>query len=132
VLDDPTHAALFGPDALAEAPIAAVVEGQVIAGTVDRLLVTDALVHVVDFKTGRHVPAHADAVPPAHIAQMAAYAAALAEIFPGRPQRVSLLYTAGPRLIDLPAGLLAAHKPRFGSPEQKLVAGNLETDASSP
>src|SRR5690606_24085579 len=35
VLDDPTHAALFGPDALAEAPIAAVVEGQVIAGTVD-------------------------------------------------------------------------------------------------
>lgn len=132
VLDDPTHAALFGPDALAEAPIAAVVEGQVIAGTVDRLLVTDNLVHVVDFKTGRRVPEDAGAVPPAHIAQMAAYAAALAGIFPGYPQRVSLLYTTGPRLIDLPADLLAAHKPRFAVPEQKLAAGDLEADAPSP
>ncbi len=60
VIDDPAHAALFSPEALAEAPIAAVVGEQVIAGTVDRLLVTDGAVHVVDFKTGRAVPAGAD------------------------------------------------------------------------
>jgi len=40
VIDDPAHAALFGPDALAEAPVSAVLEdGIVVAGTVDRLLV---------------------------------------------------------------------------------------------
>lgn len=132
VLDDPAHAALFGPQALAEAPIAAVVAGQVIAGTVDRLLVTDDLVHLVDFKTGRFVPADGAAVPPAHVAQMAAYAAALAEIFPGRPQRVSLLYTAGPRLIDLPPALLERHKPRLGAVEELLPIAGLEADAPIP
>ncbi|MBB5985518.1 ATP-dependent helicase/nuclease subunit A [Sphingobium sp. B1D3A] len=127
VLDDPAHAALFGPSALAEAPVAAVVDGQVIAGTVDRLLVRDEDVHVVDFKTGRAVPADVAQVPLAHVRQMAAYVAALAEIFPERQIRASLLYTAGPRLIDLPAALLSAHKPRFGPAEHNLSAHNLET-----
>jgi len=126
VLDDPAHAALFGSQALAEAPIAAVVEGQVIAGTVDRLLVTDDLVHLVDFKTGRRVPAGVDDAPLAHVRQMAAYAAALEAIFPGRPQRVSLLYTAAPRLIDLPPALLDAHKPRFAAQEHFLSGDALE------
>jgi ATP-dependent helicase/nuclease subunit A len=131
VLDDPAHAALFGPDALPEAPIAAVVEGQVIAGTVDRLLVTETLIHVVDFKTGRRIPASVEKVPLAHVRQMAAYAAALGEIFPGRAQRVSLLYTAGPMLLDLPPALLAAHKPRLGQGEHILSAPSLEADASA-
>ena len=131
VLDDPAHAALFGPDALAEAPVAAVVEGQVIAGTVDRLLVTDGIVHIVDFKTGRRVPGGADDVPLAHVRQMAAYAAALAIIFPGRALRVSLLYTAAPRLIDLPPALLDAHKPRFAAQEHILSDAALEAGAGA-
>jgi len=127
VIDDPAHAALFSPEALAEAPIAAVVGEQVIAGTVDRLLVTDTAVHVVDFKTGRGVPAGADQVAPAHLRQMAAYAAALAIIFPDRAIRASLLYTSGPRLIDLPPAFLEAYKPGFVATQEKLSAPDLET-----
>ena len=121
VLDDPELGALFGPDALAEAPISATLpDGRVIAGTVDRLLVADGVVRVVDYKTGRHVPASADDVPPYHLAQMAAYRAALAVIFPEARVEVALLYTAGPRLIVLPDALLAAAKPRFAATEQSL------------
>lgn len=129
VLDNPANAALFGPEALAEAPIAAVVAGQVIAGTVDRLLVTQDHIHVVDFKTGRRMPDSAQDIPLAHIRQMAAYAAALREIFPGKALRVSLLYTAGPRMFDIADDLLAAHKPRLGGEEHKLGVTGLETDA---
>jgi ATP-dependent helicase/nuclease subunit A len=128
VIDDPAHAALFSPDALAEAPIAAVVGEQVIAGTVDRLLVTDTLIHVVDFKTGRAVPADAASVAPAHVRQVAAYAAALGTIFPDREIRASLLYSAGPSLIDLPSALLAPHKPGFVPAQEKLSAVDLEGD----
>ncbi|ATE63413.1 double-strand break repair helicase AddA [Rhizorhabdus dicambivorans] len=106
IIADPRFAAIFGPDALAEAPVAAVVEGEVIAGTVDRLLVTAERILVVDFKTGRRVPAGLDAVPAHHLRQMAAYAAALRVIFPGRPVEAALLYTAGPSLIALPDALL--------------------------
>jgi ATP-dependent helicase/nuclease subunit A len=104
LIGDPIYAELFGPDSLAEAPIAATLaDGRVIAGTVDRLCIGDELVRVVDFKTGRNVPADLAAVPPAHRAQMQAYAEALRVIFPGRRVEASLLYTAGPRLITLPS-----------------------------
>jgi ATP-dependent helicase/nuclease subunit A len=103
IIDHPEFAALFAPDALAEAPIAATLaDGRVVAGTVDRLLVGPDLVQVVDFKTGRSVPLGLDAVPAAHRLQMQAYGEALQVIFPGRKISASLLYTAGPKLIALP------------------------------
>jgi len=114
VIDDPDFAELFGPDALAEAPIAAVIDdGIVVSGTVDRLLVLPDRVRVVDFKTGRRAPASLQAIPPYHLRQMAAYAAALGKIFPDRPVEAALLYTAAPIMFTLPNNLLAAHKPGF-------------------
>ena len=57
VLDDPAFADLFGPEALVEAPISAVLpNGRVVSGTVDRLLIGDTRVRVIDYKTGRQVP----------------------------------------------------------------------------
>ena len=102
VIADPAYAELFSPDALAEAPIAAALpDGRVIAGTVDRLCIGTEHVRVIDFKTGRTVPSGISDVPPAHRAQMAAYAEALKVIFPGREVEASLLYTSGPKLISL-------------------------------
>jgi ATP-dependent helicase/nuclease subunit A len=101
ILSDPRFSALFGPGSLGEAPLAATLpDGRVIAGTVDRLLVTDEDVAVIDFKTGRVPPTDAD-IPAGHRAQMAAYTQALQVIFPGRRVSASLLYTTGPRLIEL-------------------------------
>ncbi len=119
ILDDPRFAALFAADALAEAPIAATLaNGLVVSGTVDRLLIGPTHIRVVDFKTGRRVPEGADAIPPYHLDQMAAYVAALATIFPERRIDAALLYTAGPRLFALGAEQLEAHKPRFREREQ--------------
>jgi ATP-dependent helicase/nuclease subunit A len=112
VLGDPNFAPLFGPGSLAEAPITAVIgDGVVVAGTIDRLLVGEDSIRLVDFKTGRRTPATLDAVPVYHLRQMAAYAAALAAIFPGRPIEAALLYTAGPTLFTLPQALLDRYKP---------------------
>ncbi|GGE77077.1 double-strand break repair helicase AddA [Sphingomonas prati] len=119
IVDDPGFAEIFGPDALAEAPIAAVVDGVVVAGTVDRLLVRPDGVRIVDFKTARRVPGGIDAVPRHHIEQMAAYVAAVGVVFPGRPVSAALLYTGGPTLFELSPELLAAHKQAFVAPEQK-------------
>jgi len=83
ILSDGRFSAVFGPNSLGEAPLAATLpDGRVIAGTVDRLLVD------------------AD-IPNAHRAQVRAYTEALQVIFPGRPVTASLLYTAGPKLIEL-------------------------------
>jgi ATP-dependent helicase/nuclease subunit A len=82
VLDHPDWQAVFGPGSLAEVPLAAVVEGRVVSGTIDRLLITPERVLIVDFKTARRPPASLDEVPLAYLRQMAAYAAALARSTP--------------------------------------------------
>ncbi len=112
ILADPAFAEVFAPGALVEAPIAAVVGTLVIAGKVDRLLVRDAGVTIIDFKTGRRVPASAEAVEPYYLRQMAAYVAALEQVFPGRPVTAALLYTEAPRLITLPDALVRLHYPK--------------------
>jgi ATP-dependent helicase/nuclease subunit A len=68
---------------------------------------------VVDFKTGRRVPATIAEAPEHHLRQMAAYAAALAVIFPGRVIEALLLYTAGPSLLRCPPEVIARYKPRL-------------------
>lgn len=124
VTEDPRFAELFGPDALAEAPIAAVVEGgHVVSGTVDRLVVLPDRVRLVDFKTGRRAPVAIGDIPAYHLRQMAAYAAALEVVFPGRAVEAGLLYTAGPVLHVLPPALLDAHKPGYARTEQSLAPG---------
>ena len=101
IVSDSRFSALFGDNSLAEAPLAATLpDGRVIAGTVDRLLVEEGRISVIDFKTGR-VPATDAEIPNAHRAQMRAYAEALQIIFPGRRVSTSLLYTAGPKLVEL-------------------------------
>jgi ATP-dependent helicase/nuclease subunit A len=101
ILSEARFGRLFGDNSLGEAPLAATLpDGRVIAGTVDRLLVEDERISVIDFKTGR-VPAADGDIPSAHRAQMQAYAEALRVIFPGREVSAALLYTAGPKLIEL-------------------------------
>ncbi len=122
IIEDPRFAAIFAAGALAEAPIAGVVDGLVVSGTVDRLAIGDGVVDIIDFKTGSRVPQSADQVPIGHVRQMAAYAAVVAGIFPDFEVRASLLYSHGPVLLRLPPALLAAHKPGFTSAQDKLPA----------
>ena len=85
---DPEWAEIFSPAALAEVPLAATVGGQVIAGTADRLLVE---------RRPRARGRFQDRAPPAcqrwprcrrrPCARWRAYAAALAAIYPGTPDR---------------------------------------------
>jgi ATP-dependent helicase/nuclease subunit A len=113
VIDDSAFASVFTPSALAEAPIAGVINGLVISGTVDRLIVTEHEVLVVDFKTGRRVPNSPEACARAHLRQMSTYAAVLGGIFPNHIVRAGLLYTSGPVLHILPDDLMEAHKPPY-------------------
>jgi ATP-dependent helicase/nuclease subunit A len=50
-------------------------------------------------------------MPVAPLRQMAAYAAALEAIYPGRQVEAAVLYTQTPQLIAVPATILAKHKP---------------------
>jgi ATP-dependent helicase/nuclease subunit A len=111
VLRDPTFAPLFGPGSRAEVPVVGVVSSRALSGQIDRLLVTDEAVWIVDYKTNRPPPLVEAEVSPVYLRQMAAYRAALSAIYPDRPIRCVLLWTDGPRLMELSPGLLDGHGP---------------------
>ena len=112
VLDEPGFQRLFGPGSRAEQPICGVIAGQPIVGQIDRLLVTDDEVLLVDYKSGRTPSAVAGAAPVAYLRQLAAYRSLLLQLYPGRPVRAALLWTEVPRLDEVPAHLLDRHAPR--------------------
>jgi ATP-dependent helicase/nuclease subunit A len=105
VLDDPQFAAVFGPGSQAEAGLLAELPqfgpGARINGRIDRLAVTDNQVLIVDFKTNRPPPAREADVSQVYLAQMALYRAGAAKVFPGRRIVCGLVFTDGPRLLQL-------------------------------
>jgi ATP-dependent helicase/nuclease subunit A len=106
---------------LAEVPIAATVGERVIAGTIDRLVITPARIRLVDFKSARRAPAAIGDVPRAILRQLAAYALALEAAYPARAIEAALLYTAVPRLIEIPDDLLEAHKRELAGAQESLA-----------
>jgi ATP-dependent helicase/nuclease subunit A len=107
VLDDPRFAAVFAPGSRPEVPIV----GRIarpganpveVAGQVDRLIVTADTVLIADYKTDRMVPQKLDEIAP-YVTQLALYRAVLARLYPQKRIRAALIFTSGPKLIDVPA-----------------------------
>ena len=112
VLDDPALATLFGPGSRAEVPIVGLIDlgggPQAVSGQVDRLVVAEHSVLVVDYKTHRPAPATEAEVAPVYLRQMAAYRTVLSKIYPDHRVDCALLWTDGPRLMQLSPAILAA------------------------
>jgi ATP-dependent helicase/nuclease subunit A len=101
VLRHPEFAPLFAPGSRAEVPVVGLIDGKALSGRIDRLVVTADEVMIVDYKTNRPPPSDVDAVAPVYLDQLAAYRAALAQIYPGKRIRTVLLWTDGPRLMEV-------------------------------
>jgi len=111
ILQHPDFAPVFGPDSVAEAPVSGIVQDSqgnkvVISGQIDRLCVHGDDVYIIDYKTGREVPAAESQIPMAYLRQMDAYRQLIARIYPGKTIRCALLWTAEPRLMTLSNAIL--------------------------
>ncbi len=112
VLDDKEFAALFGPNSRPEVSIAGIIERggekQMMNGQIDRLVVDDKTVMIVDYKNSRRVPKDAKGVQTQYVVQMAAYRLAMQKIYPDKEIKCALLYTRQAKMIPLPNSLLDA------------------------
>jgi ATP-dependent helicase/nuclease subunit A len=106
VLEDKHFADVFAPGGRAEAPVIGELGDNTINGRIDRLVITDPEILIVDYKTDRPAPPSVEGVGEAYIAQMAAYRAVLSQRWPNRPVRCLLVWTDGPRLMEIPPSAL--------------------------
>ncbi|SDG41068.1 DNA helicase/exodeoxyribonuclease V, subunit A [Limimonas halophila] len=102
VVNAPRHAHLFGPGSHAEVPVVGLLDGrEPVSGQVDRLVVTDTAVVIVDYKTNRPPPAHPEEVSEVYRRQLGTYARLLEQVYPRRRVETWLLWTDGPTLMPI-------------------------------
>jgi ATP-dependent helicase/nuclease subunit A len=120
IVRESAFAPLFQPGSLAEVPIVAHIDGYDLEGQIDRLVEIEGALLILDYKTNRPPPGTIEEVAPAYIAQLAAYRKALGTLYPGRVLRAALLWTDGPRLMEIPSTSLDAAERRLLQPRASL------------
>jgi len=108
ILTDSRFAPLFGPKSRAEVALAADIprpDGREpslrLSGKIDRLAEVGDDILIIDYKTNRAAPAGVDEVAETYLLQLAAYRLALKALYPGKRLRAALLWTQGPRILEI-------------------------------
>lgn len=129
VLTSKDFAPLFGPQSRAEVAIAAEIQrpngrgpALKLNGQIDRLAVEADTVYVIDYKTNRPPPSDVAHVAEAYLLQLAAYRLALAQMFPQKSLKAAILWTDGPRLMEISGALLTTYERKLW----ELGATNLD------
>ena len=104
LLHHPDFSMIFGQGSVAEAPITGLIDDgkRVVSGQIDRLLVSDEEVLIIDYKTNRPPPREVTDIPVIYQKQMQAYADVLRQIYPNKAVRGALIWTDGPILMEIP------------------------------
>ena len=117
ILDSLEFAYLFGADSRAEVPflVDVVRDGEPIrlSGRIDRLIVDDHSVLVIDYKSDATAPKTAVDIPPRYVTQLSLYALVASQLFPGRTVRAAILWTELESLMNLPSELLEQARGSF-------------------
>lgn len=113
LIADPRFAHAFAPGSRAEVSIVGRLDRSgrpqvVVSGQIDRLVVTDREVLIVDYKTNHAPPTTSAEAPAGYIRQLALYRAVLARLYPQRAVRATLLWTETPELMEISASALDA------------------------
>ncbi len=113
LIGEKRFAAVFGPGSRAEVSIAGRLErpGQspaLVSGQIDRLVVSQSEVLIVDFKTNHNPPKLPAEAPNTYVRQLALYRAVLRKLYPQRPVRAALLWTGTPELMEISTPALDA------------------------
>jgi len=110
LIADPALGEIFGPDSRAEVAVSALAmrdgEDVLIAGRIDRLVITEEAVRIIDFKSDANPPENAEAIPLHYAAQLAHYRAVLSRIHPDKPVSAALLWTATGQMMPVPEAMM--------------------------
>ena len=109
---------VFSADGLSEIPVVAEIKeiGLTITGRIDRLILRQNEIIIVDYKTDREWPAAPELIKSSYLLQMAAYQAALRDMHQGMAVRCAILWTAAPLFMKIPDSLLICELNHNGVP----------------
>jgi ATP-dependent helicase/nuclease subunit A len=121
LIDDRRFAAVFADGSRAEVSIVGRLElpgRPLVSGQIDRLVVTESEVLIVDFKTNHSPPTDPADAPPTYVRQLALYRAVLGKLYPQRAIRAALVWTETPDFMEISSPALDAALASLASGRQ--------------
>jgi ATP-dependent helicase/nuclease subunit A len=118
LIADARFAAAFAPGSRAEVSIVGRFDRPglppaLVSGQIDRLVVGEREVLIVDYKTNHAPPDTAVEAPAGYIRQLALYRAVLAQLYPQKAVRAALLWTETPELMEISVPALDAARASY-------------------
>ncbi|MBY0501088.1 MAG: double-strand break repair helicase AddA [Alphaproteobacteria bacterium] len=101
-----TYPDLFGTGSQSEVPVIGMLGDSFFSGQIDRLIIHEDHILIVDFKTYISPPGTIKEIPLVYLKQMAHYKIALSHIYPQKDIFCALLWTHIPRLDLIPDSVL--------------------------
>lgn len=92
---------IFGKYSRAEVPIIGEIDGRIISAQIDRLVITDDKVIIVDFKTNRPAATDITSVPKAYLKQLNVYKQLMEKIYPLKTVETYILWTNTANLMRI-------------------------------
>ena len=95
---------IFAPDTLAEVQFSTIVKSigvLPILGVIDRLVISENSVFIIDFKTNQEVPTSVDEIPLGILKQMGAYAISMQKVFPKKIIELGIIWTHSAELMKI-------------------------------
>jgi ATP-dependent helicase/nuclease subunit A len=113
LIADERFAPVFAPGSRAEVSIVGRLERPggrpvLVSGQIDRLVVTESEILIVDFKTNHAPPGRPEETPRGYVRQLALYRAVLGKLYPQLPVRAALLWTETAELMEISVPALEA------------------------
>ena len=106
IINDPEFGIMFGPNSRAEVSIGGKIikdgEEHLLSGNIDRLVVGEKAVWIVDYKNSKYIPKTTDKISKQYVLQMGAYREAVKEMYPDKEVKCALLWTRKAILQPVP------------------------------
>ena len=111
---------LFSHNSIPEVPFSFKVKNRLINGQIDRLVIMNNELLIIDYKTDAIIPKKINDIDSSYLMQMSIYYFAMKEIYPLKKLRCSFLWTKNPSIMNIPDETLFSYWEYFL--EEKIYA----------
>lgn len=101
LITHPKFSFIFSKESRAEVPIAGEIDGRLVSAQIDRLVISDTKVAIVDFKTNRPAATNINSIPKVYIKQLKTYEQLMKKIYPDKDIETYILWTNTANLMQI-------------------------------
>ena len=111
VINHPDLSFAFDQKAIAEAAVYGTIKNMGVTAQIDRLLVKEDRVIIIDYKSNMEIPQNPSKVPKMYLRQLATYKKLMGDVYPNHHSECFIIWTEAPTVMKIEEDILAEYEP---------------------